>query len=85
VNRLAESTLGIEKTADGLQALKWYKEGKIDLIQQYCRKDVEITRDLLYHGLERGYFLFTNRAKQKVRLPLALDETIATILEKIRK
>ncbi len=85
LNRLAEATLGIQKTADGLQALKWYKEGKIDLIQQYCRKDVEITRDLLYHGLERGFFLFTNRAKQKVRLPLALDETIATILEKVKK
>ncbi len=80
LNRLAETTLGVEKTADGLQALKWYKEGRIDLIQRYCRKDVEITRDLLFHGLEQGYFLFTNKAKQEVRLPLALDATIGRIL-----
>jgi DEAD/DEAH box helicase domain-containing protein len=80
LNRLAQTTLGVEKTADGLQALKWYKEGKIDLIQQYCRRDVEITRDLLFHGLEKEYFLFTNKAKQKVRLPLALDAIIGKIL-----
>ena len=81
LNRLAETTLGVQKTADGLQALKWYREGKIDLIQKYCRRDVEITRDLLYHGLEHGYLLFTNKAKQEVRLPLALDATIEAILE----
>ena len=81
LNRLAETTLGVEKTADGLQALKWYREGKIDLIQKYCKRDVEITRDLLYHGLERGYFLFTNKAKQEVRLQLALDAAIEAILK----
>lgn len=85
LNRLAESTLGIKKSADGLQALKWYREGRIDLIQQYCRKDVEITRDLLYYGLEKGYFLFTNKAKQKVRLPLVLDIIIGMIVEKALK
>ena len=72
--------MGVKKTADGLQSLQWYKEGKIDLIQQYCKRDVEITRDLLFHGLEQGYMLFTNKAKQKVRLPLALDVAIERIL-----
>ncbi|EKD39511.1 MAG: hypothetical protein ACD_75C00380G0003 [uncultured bacterium] len=80
LDSLAEHTLGAKKTADGLQALKWYKEGRLDLIQHYCRKDVEITRNLLYHGLEQGYFLFTNKAKQKVRLPLTLEKTICGIL-----
>ncbi len=82
LNRLAEHTLGTKKSADGLQALKWYKEGRIDLIQHYCKKDVEITRDLFIHGLEQGFFLFANKAKQKVRLPLALDATIARILKR---
>jgi DEAD/DEAH box helicase domain-containing protein len=81
LNRLAEQTLGTKKTADGLQALAWYKEGRIDLIQHYCKKDVEITRDILYHALEQGYLLFTNKAKQIVRLPLALDIAIGKILE----
>ncbi len=80
LNSLAEHTLGKGKTADGLQALQWYKEGRIDLIQRYCRMDVEITRDLLYHCLEQGFLLFVNKAKQKVRLPLALEKTIVKIL-----
>ncbi len=80
LNSLAEQTLGTKKTADGLQALAWYKEGRIDLIQHYCKKDVEITRDILYYALERGFLLFANKAKQVVRLPLDLDTAIAKIL-----
>lgn len=80
LNRLAENTLGVKKTADGLQALKWYKEGRIDLIQHYCKKDVEITRDLLFHCLEQGYLLFSNKAGKVVRLPLALDAAINNIV-----
>ena len=81
LNSLAAHTLGTKKTADGLQALAWYKEGRIDLIQHYCKKDVEITRDILYYALEQGVLLFTNKAKQVVRLPLALDAAILKILQ----
>ncbi|MCP3891304.1 MAG: DEAD/DEAH box helicase [Desulfobulbaceae bacterium] len=82
LNGLAEQTLGAKKSADGLQALTWYKEGRIDLIQKYCKKDVEITKNLLLHGLEQGFLLFANKAKQIVRLPLALDSSISQILER---
>jgi len=80
LNRLAEYTLGVQKTGDGLQALEWYKEGRIDLIQHYCKKDVEITKDLFITALEQGHYLFANKAKQVVRLPLTLDMSIAKIL-----
>ncbi|BHH83118.1 DEAD/DEAH box helicase [Desulforhopalus sp. 52FAK] len=81
LNRLAEHTLGVQKTGDGLQALQWYKEGRIDLIQHYCKKDVEITKNLFVTGLDQGYYLFANKAKQVVRLPLTMDMTIAKILD----
>lgn len=80
LNRLAEITLNVKKSADGLQALKWYKEGRIDLIQRYCKKDVEITRDLLLYGLEHDHLLFTNKAGKKVRLPLALDQAVLGVI-----
>ena len=79
LDRLARHTLGAGKSADGLQALLWYKEGKIDLIAKYCRKDVEITRDLLHFALDRGYLLFQNKAGKVVRLPLALEKVLASI------
>ncbi len=71
LDRLAENSLGVKKTADGLQALKWYKEGRMDEIIDYCRRDVEITRDLYLYGLRNRYLLFNNKAGQVVRLPVS--------------
>ncbi len=70
LNHLANKTLKVEKSADGLQSLKWFKEGKIDLITEYCKKDVEITRDLFQFGLENEYLLYERRDGVIVRLPL---------------
>jgi DEAD/DEAH box helicase domain-containing protein len=67
---LAEQTLGVKKTADGLMALQWYREGRLDKIIEYCKKDVEITRDLFRYGLEHGYLLFKNKAGSAVRCPV---------------
>ncbi len=82
LDRLAEQTLGKNKSADGLQALRWYQEGKIKEICEYCRQDVEITRDLLYYCLENGYLLFKNKAGKKVRLPLCLKRSILAELHR---
>ena len=76
LNKLAQCTLGSKKSVDGLQALKWYKEGKIEKIRHYCKKDVAITRDLMFFGLEKGYFLFQNKAGKTVRLPVDLGSVI---------
>jgi DEAD/DEAH box helicase domain-containing protein len=43
-------TLGEGKLADGLTALKWWREGEIDKIIEYCREDVRVTRDLYDYG-----------------------------------
>jgi DEAD/DEAH box helicase domain-containing protein len=69
LDHLATQTLGSEKTADGLQALKWWKDGRVQEIIDYCRHDVEITRDLYRYGLQNGYLLFMNKAGQQVRVP----------------
>ena len=70
LDHLARHTLGIIKSADGLLALKWWKQGQLDRIIDYCRKDVSITRDLYLHGREKGCLFFQNKALQKVRLPV---------------
>jgi len=70
LDRLAEHTLGIKKSANGLQALQWYKEGRMEEIIRYCRQDVKITRDIFLYGLENRYLLFKNKAGSIVRLPV---------------
>ena len=73
LDRLALHTLGVSKTGNGLQALKWFKEGKMAELSHYCRKDVEITRDLYLFGLRNRYLLFGNKAGKVVRLPVCFD------------
>jgi len=69
LDNLASATLDAPKSADGLQALAWWKQGRIDEIAAYCEQDVRITRDLYLFGRRNGYLLFTNKAGQKVRVP----------------
>lgn len=70
LNHLANKTLKVEKSADGLQSLQWFKEGKIDLIIEYCIKDVEITRDLFLFGIKNEYLLYERKNGGLVRIPL---------------
>ena len=70
LDHLARETLGASKSASGLQALTWWKEGRVDEIVAYCRQDVAVTRDLFLHGLRRGHLIFRNKAEKQVRVPV---------------
>jgi DEAD/DEAH box helicase domain-containing protein len=70
LDNLAQATLNVGKSADGLQALKWWAEGRLGEITKYCRQDVAVTRDLYLFGRENRYVLFQNKAGQKARLPV---------------
>ena len=49
LNDIAKATLQIEKSADGLQAMQWYK-GKIDEVKKYCEQDVRVTKEVYEYG-----------------------------------
>src|ERR1035437_350189 len=44
LDSIATATFGVEKTAEGLQAIRWFKEGKLSKIAEYCCYDVKITK-----------------------------------------
>ena len=67
---LASATLGEKKSADGLQALQWWQEGRILEVIKYCRQDVKITRDLYCHGRDKGFLIYRDRNNKKVRIPV---------------
>jgi DEAD/DEAH box helicase domain-containing protein len=71
LDHLGKITLGAQKSADGLQALLWWKEGKLKEIIDYCKKDVQLTKELFEYGKKNGYVLFQNKDKQVVRLPVS--------------
>lgn len=65
LDSIARPTLQVGKSADGLQALKWYEEGKIALIIEYCKQDVEVTKRIHQYALEHGELLYDGRAGVK--------------------
>ncbi len=67
---LVQETLKANKTADGLQALKWWKQGRIREIIEYCTMDVRLTRDLFRYGRDKGYLIFRSRHQQRIRIPV---------------
>ncbi len=82
LGHLAQCNLGTDKSADGLQSLEWVKQGRLDLVAEYCKKDVEITRDLLYYGLENGRLRFKD--KQGRLMELAIDWELPKLVEAAR-
>ena len=59
LDSVVQATLGAAKTADGLQALAWWKEGRLDLIEKYCTEVGRLTRDLYLYGQRYRHVLVT--------------------------
>ena len=62
---LAVPTLGAPKVADGMAALRWWKEGRVMDIAEYCCFDVKITKELHEYGRDRGEVFYVDRLGQK--------------------
>ena len=63
---IASATLGVEKTGQGLQALQWYKEGKLLQLAEYCCYDVKITRLVHEYGATHKKLHYLNRSGKKL-------------------
>ena len=61
LDNLAEATLHESKSADGLAAVKWFREGKIDKVFAYCEQDVRVTYQLWEFGATHGYVIYSDR------------------------
>ncbi len=65
LDAVADGTLGMKKSGNGLDAIRWWREGKIDLIREYCLKDVEITRKVFDYALKNGHLKYKELGKTK--------------------
>jgi DEAD/DEAH box helicase domain-containing protein len=46
-------------------------QGRLDLVEDYCRHDVEVLRDLYLFGRREGYVFFPDRRRgTRLRLPV---------------
>jgi DEAD/DEAH box helicase domain-containing protein len=70
LNHLAEKTLNAAKSGDGLLALQLFKEGRLEELTDYCRRDVELTARLFEFGLHRGHLIYKHRQGALVQVPV---------------
>lgn len=73
LDNLATTTLGAGKSASGIQALRWWRQGELGKIAEYCRKDVALTRDLYLFGLKEKYLLYKNKASKVTRIEVDFE------------
>jgi DEAD/DEAH box helicase domain-containing protein len=73
LNDLVKATLQLEKSADGLQAMQWFREGKLDLIKQYCEQDVRITKDLYLYGVKNKMLYYPTLTGEIMPFPVNFD------------
>lgn len=69
LDSVASATLGTGKTADGLDALRWWQEHKrsgdfapLRKIAEYCAYDVKVTRCVHEYALEHGLLRYDDRS-----------------------
>jgi DEAD/DEAH box helicase domain-containing protein len=68
LDAIAEATLGETKLADGVQAVKWFRAGELEKLAEYCKKDVEITRQVFEFGREHGCVHFRSKLGSKLKV-----------------
>lgn len=69
LDSVAQATIGTKKSADGLQAVRWWREGKIEEIKKYCQQDVKVTKKVFDYAMEHGHVLFKDGYRKR-EIPL---------------
>lgn len=61
LDTVAQATLGIGKTGHGLDAIKYYREGRMQELKDYCLNDVKVTKEVFEYGIEHGNISFFSK------------------------
>lgn len=65
LDSVAQATVGAKKSADGLQAVRWWKEGNIKDIKKYCEQDVKVTKEVFEYARKNGHVKFKDGTKNR--------------------
>ena len=72
LDSVAQATLGMGKSGDGLQAVEFWKNGEIDKLKEYCLQDVRVTRDVYEKALSEKQIYYFDRLGQKQVIPMPI-------------
>ncbi len=84
LDAVASATLGAGKTADGLEAIRWWQQAmqaqakgdkktwadRLGDIAHYCCHDVQATRRVHEYGCRHGHVKYLDRSQREQRIPV---------------
>jgi len=69
---IAEATFQQRKSGSGLDAVRLYREGRIQELTDYCLNDVRLTKDIYEYGNEHGKVYFRSIKDHRIHeIPVA--------------
>ncbi len=68
LDSIASASLGVAKTADGVQSVEWFRTGELDKIAEYCKADVDITRRVYEFGRDNGHIFYKSKLGSKLKV-----------------
>ena len=71
LDAIATATFGVEKTAEGMQAIQWFREGRLMDIAEYCCYDVKLTKLVHEYGCHHRQLHYLNRFGKKLTVPVS--------------
>jgi DEAD/DEAH box helicase domain-containing protein len=75
LDSVATETLGIGKSGNGLDAIKYYKNQEFEKLRDYCLQDVAVTRDVYDYGLTKGTVKYRNKWNRLIECPVDFSFT----------
>lgn len=80
---IAQATLGHGKSGDGLDAIKYFREGDWARLEKYCLDDVRVTKEIYDYGMSHGYIWYSNYGeKNKIVARWSKGETVPDIVKR---
>jgi hypothetical protein len=70
LDAVATATLGVGKTGDGLDAIRWWREGRLLEIAEYCCFDVKCTKLVHEYGADHGNLFYHDRLGKRQSLAI---------------
>ncbi len=78
LDQLAAGTLGSAKSGNGLEAVRWWRNGEKEKVIQYCEQDVKITKEIYDYAVKNQKLYFKEGGKKN---EIKLDTSKWEVLE----
>ncbi len=61
---VAAATVGARKSGDGLDAVRWFRQGQVERVVDYCKQDVNVTWQVYDFGRRNRYVQIFDRSRR---------------------